>query len=221
MDNKSTSYVGSFNLYHKHTFHKSKTLETTLHLNMNGNDMKGIRKEEYPSLEYRNQYDFDNFRWSGGLELDYSFDWLGQNFDFGSYTRFLKDRIKQISAGYPTFYHREWSEYAYVSMNGNIKSSFFYMLSLGTDLIFKKAGEVKHDYSKLTAALSGTYKFNGIHSVRLNYNLSNLSPEVMYLNPYNTSTDSLEVTRGNPFLMPARNHIFRFCYMYNQHGFYV
>ena len=76
------------------------------------------------------------------------------------------------------------------------------MLSLGTDLIFKKAGEVKHDYSKLTAAVSGTYKFNGIHSVRLNYNLSNLSPEVMYLNPYNTSTDSLEVTRGNPFLMP-------------------
>lgn len=221
VDNKSTSYVGSFNLYHKHTFHKSKTLETTLHLNMNGNDMKGIRKEEYPSLEYRNQYDFDNFRWSGGLELDYSFDWLGQNFDFGSYTRFLKDCIKQISAGYPTFYHREWSEYAYVSMNGNIKSSFFYMLSLGTDLIFKKAGEVKHDYSKLTAAVSGTYKFNGIHSVRLNYNLSNLSPEVMYLNPYNTSTDSLEVTRGNPFLMPARNHIFRFCYMYNQHGFYV
>lgn len=51
-------------MYHKHTFHKSKTLETTLHLNMNGNDMKGIRKEEYPSLEYRNQYDFDNFRWS-------------------------------------------------------------------------------------------------------------------------------------------------------------
>ena len=142
-----------------------------------------IRKEEYPSLEYRNQYDFDNFRWSGGLELDYSFDWLGQNFDFGSYTRFLKDRIKQISAGYPTFYHREWSEYAYVSMNGNIKSSFFYMLSLGTDLIFKKAGEVKHDYSKLTAAVSGTYKFNGIHSVRLNYNLSNLSPEVMYSTP--------------------------------------
>ena len=37
VDNKSTSYVGSFNLYHKHTFHKSKTLETTLHLNMNGN----------------------------------------------------------------------------------------------------------------------------------------------------------------------------------------
>lgn len=110
----------------------------------------------------------------------------------------MKDRIKQISAGYPTFYHREWSEYAYVSMNGNIKSRFFYMLSLGTDLIFKKAGEVKHDYSKLTAAVSGTYKFNGIHSVRLNYNLSNLSPEVMYLNPYNTSTDSLEVTRGNP-----------------------
>ena len=67
---------------------------------------------------------------------------------------------------------------------------------------------MKHDYSKLTAAVSGTYKFNGIHSVRLNYNLSNLSPEVMYLNPYNTSTDSLEVTRGNPLLMPARNHIF-------------
>lgn len=76
-----------------------------------------------------------------------------------------------------------------------ISRAGFYMLSLGTDLIFKKAGEVKHDYSKLTAAVSGTYKFNGIHSVRLNYNLSNLSPEVMYLNPYNTSTDSLEVTR--------------------------
>lgn len=109
----------------------------------------------------------------------------------------MKDRIKQISAGYPTFYHREWSEYAYVSMNGNIKSRFLYaFVRYGS--YFKKAGEVKHDYSKLTAAVSGTYKFNGIHSVRLNYNLSNLSPEVMYLNPYNTSTDSLEVTRGNP-----------------------
>ena len=112
-------------MYHKHTFHKSKTLETTLHLNMNGNDMKGIRKEEYPSLEYRNQYDFDNFRWSGGLELDYSLIGSARILISEVILDFLKDRIKQISAGYPTFYHREWSEYAYVSMNGNIKSRFF------------------------------------------------------------------------------------------------
>ena len=221
VNNKSNSYVGSLNLYHKHTFHESKTLEATLHLNMNGNDMKGVREEQYSYLDYKNQYDFDNFRWSGGLELDYSFDWLKQSFDLGSKIHFLKDRIKQVSAGYPTFYHKEWSEYAYVSMNGDIKSKFLYMLSLGTDLIFKKASEVKHDYCKLAAAVSGTYKFKGGHSVRLNYNLSNWAPEVMYLNPYNTSTDSLEVTKGNPLLMPTQNHVFRFCYMYNNHGFYL
>jgi iron complex outermembrane receptor protein len=218
---KTDSDVGSLNLYHKHTFSEKKSLETTLHLNMNNNTTLGARKEQYSSWDYENLYDYDNSRWSGGLELDYSFDWLGQNFDIGSNTRFLKDRIKQVSAGYPTFSHKEWSEYAYASVNGMVKTKFLYMLSLGADLIFKNAGGVEHNYCKPVAAVSGTYKFNSIHSVRLNYNLSNWAPAVGNLNPYNTSTDSLVVMVGNPYLLPARHHVFRLCYMYNNQGLYI
>jgi len=41
------------------------------------------------------------------------------------------------------------------------------------------------------------------------------------LNPYNTSTDSLVITQGNPSLLPMQQHDLSFSYTFNKAGLYI
>ena len=95
------------------------------------------------------------------------------------------------------------------------------MLSLGIEGIWLKSGDVSNGYFKPRAAVSGTYQLNSNNSMRLSYTLTNEAPTVGQLNPYNTSTDSLVVARGNPELLPMQNHILRASYTFNKKGFSI
>lgn len=219
-DNRDDSYILTGSLYHKHSFTKEKVLETTLAFNKNGNDNEGERSEAYPDWLYRNLYRFDNDRTSGSLNIDYTWEWNEVNsLNIGSITDIINDRIRQVSEGYPDFRHRRWNEYLYATF-GSKAGNLYYMLSAGVEGIWLRAGSETNRYVKPRAALSGTYEFNDNNSVRLSYTLTNQAPAVGQLNPYNTSTDSLVVTRGNPDLLPMQNHQFEASYTFNKKGFY-
>jgi len=51
--------------------------------------------------------------------------------------------------------------------------------------------------------------------------LINRTPDIMYLNPYNTSSDSLYRTSGNPYLLPSQQNDFSIEYTYNKSGIYL
>lgn len=219
--NKDKSYILTGSLFHKHTFTPENTLETTFAYNKNHNENSGNREETYSDRTYNNQYEYKNNRSSYKLNVDYSYTWNEVNsLNIGSETNFRDDRIHQISENYPPFIHREWTEYLYAGFSSKV-NRFSYMASAGVEGLWLTADDASNHYFKPRATLSGTYEFNDNHSLQLGYTLTNTPPSVHALNPYNTSTDSLVVSKGNPYLLPTQNHLFEMSYTFNKKGFYL
>lgn len=220
-ENKTDYYIHSYNGYYKHTFNKDSYWETTVRFNLNGNDTKGIRNESYDTWQYDNLYDFDNFRYSGGLDTYLAFPWKKQSVEIGNRFSFVSDRIRQVTADVPTFRHRNCNEYLYAGMSGTMVPRLTYALSAGLDAIFRHAGDTDYDYYRPAGSLSLSYRISTAHSLNISYILLNETPEVGRLNPYNTSTDSLVQTIGNPYLLPSRSHQWKMRYIFTRNGFYV
>ena len=219
--NRNNSNIWTGTLYHRHVFSEHKLLETTLAYNGNQNRNNGERNETYPDRIYQNAYEYRNNRSSGSLNIDYSSDWNEVNsLNIGSETKYVNDRINQVSDNLPVFHHREWNQYMYAAFSSKIKN-FLYMGSLGIEGIWLKAGEASGSYIKPRASASATFTINKNNSVQAGYTLTNEAPEIGQLNPYNTSTDSLVITRGNPDLLPVQQHDLSFSYTFNKVGLYI
>lgn len=219
--NRNSSYIWTGSLYHRHTFSQDEMLETSFAYNNNRNHNDGERSEAYPEWLYQYLYEYKNKRSSGSLNIDYSRDWNEVNsLNIGSETKYTNDHIHQISENFPVFNHREWTQYLYISFSSRIKK-LSYMGSLGMEGIWLKAGNTSGNYIKPRGTVSGSFSLNGSNSFEAGYTLTNEAPSVGELNPYNTSTDSLVVTRGNPDLRPMQQHKFRLSYTFNKAGLYL
>jgi hypothetical protein len=218
-NNENRYYIHTYNVLYAHDFQDESRLETTFRLNFNGDGSTSERRETYDNRpEYYYLSEYDNFRTSSSFDLNYSFKLLGQSFDAGSKTNFRKDKINNIT--YPVFNYRELDEYLYLGATGSLNKYFSYMASIGSDLIFNRSGDINNSYYSLTASASLTYKADSHNSIRLSYLKNNEAPNIGYMNPYNTSTDSLYVSVGNPYLRPARIQRFTFGYTFNKNGIY-
>ena len=220
-EDKVSYYINTYNLYYKHSFHPKSWLEATARFNLNGNETKGVRTENYHSWDYQNIYDFDNFRYSGGLEICYTTPIGKHTLDIGSETSFLNDRIRQVYAGYPTFNHKNMDEYLFAGLSGKLSPKFSYAFSVGYEMLFRKVAGVDYDYKKPTGNLSLNWRMNSKHNVGASYNLRHTAPNVGQLNPYNTSTDSLMMQQGNPYLLPSQSQQWKLRYSYNKRGLYI
>jgi len=220
-EDKVTYYINTYNLYYKHTFNKKSWLETIARFNLNGNQTKGVRTENYDSWEYNNIYDFDNFRYSGSFEVCYTAPIGKHTLDVGSETSFLNDRIRQVYAGYPTFHHRNMDEYLFAGLSGKLNPKFSYAFSVGYEMLFRKVADVNYDYNKPAGNLSLNWRMNSQHNVGASYSMRHTAPNVGQLNPYNTSTDSLMMQQGNPYLLPSQSQQWKLRYSFNKRGFYI
>lgn len=218
---KVSYYINSYNLYHKHTFNSATWLETTARFNLNGNSTIGERTEDYATWNYAEAYEFDNYRYSGGLEMYFTAPLGNQTLEIGNNLSFLNDRVRQVMDASLTFRHRNWDEYVYAGLNGALSEKMSYALSLGYEFLFRKVGETKYDYIKPAGNLALNYRLNTAHSLGASYQLSHAAPAVGQLNPYNTSTDSLMVQQGNPYLLPSQTHQWKLNYMYSNQGLYL
>ncbi len=219
--NNNDAYILTTSLYYQHVFSKDKVLETTLAYNKNSDSNKGNRNETYPEDLYKNLYEFKSDRSSASLNIDYSWTWNNVNsLNLGSATNYLNDNINKISENLPVFRHKAWKEYLYASFSSKT-GNFLYMASAGLDAIWLKAGDASNSYLKPRMSVSGTYQFNKNNSTRFGYTLTNQSPSVGQLNPYNTSTDPLVITKGNPELLPEQTHKLSASHTFNKKRFYI
>jgi hypothetical protein len=217
---ENSYYVNTYNAYYKHGFRNKSQLETTFRLNFNGNQNKGETRETYDNRpQYHYLFNYDNSRTSSSFDLNYSFSWLGQSSNVGSGTKFRKDKINHISS--PIFNYRELDEYLYVDASNSLNEHFSYMASIGADLIFNRSGDKNNSYCSPTATAAITYRADSYNSMRLSYLKNNNAPDIGYMNPYNTSSDSLLVSIGNPYLQPVHRQKFAYGYTFNKSGIYL
>ena len=83
------------------------------------------------------------------------------------------------------------------------------------DMVFSDAAGAKHSYIDVIPSVSLNYKFVKRQNLSLLYRRSRSMPSAGYLNPRNTSTDSLSITIGNPLLTPSHTDMVKFGYTYN------
>lgn len=199
-DSHDDNSVFTSSAYYKHLFSESVEFEATAGYNNNHNKLTSDGWEKYGSEMYDSKLRFKNRRNSGNLDLTFSKDYdNGNSLKVGSSTTLLSDQIRDLSQ--PVFKHSNYDEYLYGTFTGQAKA-LNYMISLGVEATWLKAGNSSNRYFRPRGTVSTNYQFNSHNSLQLYYTLSNESPEVSKLNPYNTSTDSLYVTRGNPYLTP-------------------
>lgn len=215
------STIVTSNLYYKHSFANDNNLEAKISLNLNNNNLDSKNKETIGEKLRDYQSIFLSKRLAGSFDMDYgkSFE-SGISFSAGNHLSFESDKINIISVVIPAFRHKRTANYLFGSISGQLKN-ILYMLSGGIEGIWLKAADKRNDYLRPRIAASVTWTPDQKNSLQIDYTLSNQSPDLSMLNPFNTSSDSLIVTSGNPYLTPAFTRNLELTYTFNSHGLYI
>lgn len=210
-------------LYYKHTFDKQQSLEATGNYAYSVSGSTGEQNEKNDFYRYSNLIDFSNRRHYGKLDLDYT-NLIKNKYTFsaGSNTSYSTTNIDDLVDRFPVYTYKRWQEYLYAGLDNNrSEAKFHYSLSLGVDMMFSDADHQKNHYIDFLPAVALSYGFNQQHTINLNYSRSRFSPSAAQLNPRNTSTDSLYIQQGNPYLTPTLQENFRLSYIFNYKKLYL
>ena len=203
---KKSFILNTNNFYYKHTFSPKSDFESVMRFNYNGGTNKGLQSEsslQNGDYNFVNNFDFKNERIAGSLNLDYSTNISNAHYvDFGSRTEFQNNKIDQKSLKEPAFRYKEFIEYLYIGYSKNWNDKFSSAFSGGMSIINSKAEVISNNYANIKYSLNLNYSINNQNRIRLSANRYTVAPSVNLLNPYDTSTDSLLITQGNPLLKP-------------------
>lgn len=216
-------HVATAYLYYKHSFSKQQSLEATGNYAYSSSGSAGEQNEQNDFYRYNNLLDFSNDRHYGKLDVDYTnFIKNKYTLNAGSNTSYSTTDIDDLKDLFPVYSYKRWQEYLYVGFDNNRSGAKFnYTLSLGIDMMFSNADHVKNHYIDFLPAVALAYNFNQKHSLNLSYSRSRFSPSAAQLNPRNTSSDSLFIQQGNPFLTPNLQENFRLSYIFNYKKLYI
>lgn len=218
LDNET--YVGSINAYHKHKFGNKSILDLLYQISLSKNT-NDVEQTEFNSDEkiLRN-YNFSNVRVNSSLTASYSLKLLDTNTKIGISSQYQYNKINEKRSSNSSFRHREWDEYLFVDIN-RTWNKFSLAASIGMDVILRNVENCNENFYNMRSMLSLNYKINSYHSIGFNYNMYSYSPSVTDLNPYNNSSDTLTVSKGNPLLKPYHAHKFRLMYSLAKNKIYI
>lgn len=204
---------GNYNLFYRHTFDKSRHLDAAIAYGHNNSGPSGWRREESPVYAYYNEIDMDAYKHYLLGEINYDFTIPNKiAFNIGSDTYYQNISIEDTEG---KFSYKETREYIYGDMRSLTNGKFSYMFSLGLDMVFRNSNHVHNNYITVLPSLSLAYRFRDKDALRLNVNRTRVSPSLGELNPRITTTDSLNVSVGNPYLKPVISNTGRFSYTLN------
>lgn len=215
----SNYFMGSYNAQYRHTFTPSRHLELTARANHYNTSPEGWREERRGEQDgYRNEIRMENRRQVFRLEGNYDFA-LPERlvFNVGLNAYYQQARIADVTR----FNYKEGREYLYADMRSLAKRPFSYTLSVGLDIVTRDASDARKSYVNFLPALNLAYKVSPSGTFRLALNRQRTSPELNALNPLNTSTDSLYVTEGNPYLLPEVSNRATLSFAWNGKAVYL
>lgn len=221
-ETKNKYHTNTYSLYYKHTFAEANALEATATFGWFGSGARGNRTEQTGAYAYRNVVDLDNDKKSFKLDLNYGFPVQDKVlFDIGAATYMQRTDVDDRANLFPLYIYKDLREYAYVSVRNKQNTKFSYMLSAGMDMVFTNADGKTNRYVNFSPSLSLGYQTTAESNLQLDFSRRRTPPSVEYLNPRNTSTDSLYRNMGNPYLKPYIDNIVTLSWMWNHKGIYL
>ncbi len=218
-DYNDKSKGGSLNIYHKHTFSGS-AIDFLFSIHINDNKNKSFQTEENEKEEIFKNYNYHNKRTSGNFSPSYQFSIWGIQTKFGLNTFYAYNKIVNNTTRSSEFEHKEWNQYTYFDIN-HTWNKFSLSASIGIDAVFRNVENNRNEYINFRPVFNLGYRSNQYHSFSFNYNMQATSPDIIQLNPFNTSSDTLSIITGNPYLKPYQTQNFRLNYTFTGKGLYI
>ena len=211
---------GNYALFYRRALEQDRHLELTARASHYDTSPAGWREERDDREAYRSEIDMDNRRTVYSLEGNYDLAWPGRlALDIGLNAYYQQAEIRELATA--PFRYREGREYLYGALRSLGKGNLSYSASLGLDIVERSASGVRKAYVNVLPSLSLAYKVHKGGSVRLSLSRQRVSPGLGYLNPLNTSTDSLYVTVGNPYLSPSLSNRAVLSYSWSRSPIYL
>lgn len=222
--NLDKSVIVTSSGYYKHSFAKGNELEARIAYNYNKNDYSSDRADTFDddTNDIIASQLFHNHRHSASLQIDYQNEYSETGvFTAGAHTSLQIDRIEHTHEPYSLFRHNDVNQYIYAGWVNKFFDCLWFNASAGIEGVWLKAGTHSNHYFRPSAAAGLTWVINSNNSLELEYQLTNNSPEVNELNPFNTSTDMMVQTVGNPYLRPQYMQYIPLSYTFNIKGLYL
>ncbi|MDR1056553.1 MAG: outer membrane beta-barrel protein [Prevotellaceae bacterium] len=225
-ENTYSIYSKSKSPYYSHTY--NAYYETKL----NDKGTKIAFDGSYNRHKYDNELIYEENDGNSKYESNRTLTNKKQSVDFETVFT-LPTKLIDIEAGFRTYWQHtkfmelsqkveweEWRNYLHVNGNGKLGKSFFYQMGIGVANVSSDVSGYKHNYWEFLPSISVKYKISNSNSVSVEYNKGRNSLSILYLNPYNTASDTLTISRGNPYLTPYYNNKFTLRYTYSKGNLY-
>lgn len=214
------SHLFSATAYYKHIFSEDEEMEAYAVYSDNRADNTSSLEENVNGNGGVNTQKYSNDRKLMTLTLDYSKDFdNGGSINIGNKTEYSYDRIENTGLGRYLFGHHRLTERIFAGYDGKLTRKLTYDVTAGMEYVNMKSDSISNNYFRPDLSLGMYYNITNNMNTHISYVYGNTSPSVAMLNPYNTSADTLLVSRGNPFLMPSRTHSFSWNASYHRGGF--
>lgn len=218
--NHPTTYSGK--VLHQYRMNKKNLLESTFCYSYSINKDNDYNHESSGNYNYHSENFYKMIYQTGNYTAEYQKKWDNKNeLTIGSDTYYINGNLDNTStAGNNTFDYRSWNEYLYATYN-NAKTPFSYMASLGLDCHYNKIENIKNQYYKVRFSGNASYSFRKHHLLKGYVRGYTSNPSISLLNPYNTSTDSLQIIKGNPCLEPSYTVESGIVYRFTKGAWYI
>lgn len=199
------THIYSGALYHKHEFTDDMEIESTMKTSLNTNKGGDNTTQQYAANSWYDRADTDVRQYKAELTTDYSWD-INNDFSLeaGNTLGYIYNRINQTQTDGDYYRHRQWSDYLYACISGS-NGRLGFMLSGGYEAVWTTSGGIFNRYISPCVSASVGLDMGRPGSLRLDFSQNISTPMVELLSPYNTSTDSLIRTMGNPMLTPQKS----------------
>ena len=201
------SHLFSATTYYKHLFSDDEEMEAYAAYTDNRADNTNSLEELISGQGGTNAQQYKNVRKAGELTLSYTKDFdNGGTLELGNETKYSYDKIDNVGIENFSFRHHRLNEYVYAGYSGKLGRKLTYLTSVGMEYMSMKSDTVAHHYFRPRLSMTLYYRLLDNLTTQIGYSFSNTAPSVAMLSPYNTSADTLLISHGNPYLMPAKNH---------------
>lgn len=218
-DNDPQVYAGK--LFYKYMPNKVSTLENTFSYSESNSKNDRINKEAATDYNYENEIRNKVKHQVGRYIIEYQSS-IKENSSliFGSNTSFTTSMINIFSDNNNKFNYQSWNEYLYAGYSKNGKK-LSYMISMGADFYFNKVEEIRDKYYRIKISSNINYLIKKNHTLNLYFRSFTSMPNIALLNPHNTSTDSLQIIKGNPKLKPSYIGQIGLKYSFTKNNWYI
>lgn len=224
LDNLPNDYISSSRepskmiegmAYYKHIFGNNHTIDGNISYFYSSTKSDMWRNETFGDNEVKADMDYQGDFQNVSGQIYYTYP-LSNSVSVGAGVNgyYNIQKIKYIGENGSDFNYRNYQQFAYVSVQASLFNKLYFNGAFTNQGVLMDNSGYKRSFWPFGGKAYLKYAFDDRNSVDFSYYFNNTAPGILLLTPFNTSTDPLQITCGNPDLQSERQHTYQLTYNY-------